>query len=168
MVKILCAILVQFLFVSSAFALKLDDPAPPFSLKDSEGKNFDLGDVVGAAKKENSNGVILSFFASWCIACRNELPLLDSLTDELKGEGIKIVIIGLKENYDTIGSLLAELKVRMPIVLSDRDGKVGQKYGVRYLPTTFFVGSDGRVKEIVLGEIKNESELREKAKKISK
>ncbi len=168
MVKILCAILVQFLFVSSAFALKLDDPAPPFSLKDSEGKNFELSDFVGAAKKENSNGVILSFFASWCIACRNELPLFNSLADELQGEGIKIVVIGLKEDFDTIGSLLADLKVRMPIVLSDRDGKVAEKYGVRYLPTTFFIGSDGKVKGVVFGEIKNESELREKAKKISK
>jgi peroxiredoxin len=64
--------------------------------------------------------------------------------------------------------LLAELKIEKPIVLSDRNGKVGEKYGVKFLPTTFFIGSDGRVKEVVFGEIKNEKELREKAEKLSK
>jgi thiol-disulfide isomerase/thioredoxin len=168
MKKILIAVLLQFLFVSSAFALKLNDPAPTFSLRDIEEKDFYLSDVVGATKKEDDNGVILSFFASWCAPCRNELPLINSLVDELKGKGIKIVIVGFKEDFDTIGLLLAELKIEKPIVLSDRNGKVGEKYGVKFLPTTFFIGSDGRVKEVVFGEIKNEKELREKAEKLSK
>jgi thiol-disulfide isomerase/thioredoxin len=95
-----------------------------------------LSDVVGATKRENGNGVILSFFASWCVPCRNELPLLDSLTDELTGNGIKVVIAGFKEDFDQIEELLKELNVTKPLVLSDRHGKVGEKYGVRFLPTT--------------------------------
>ncbi|HTP06462.1 MAG TPA: redoxin domain-containing protein [Nitrospirota bacterium] len=166
MIKILIAALLQFLLVSSAFALTVNDLAPIFSLRDIKEKDFYLSDLVGATKKENNNGVILSFFASWCVPCRNELALINSLTDELKNKGIEIVIVGFKEEPDTIGRLLAELKVDKPIVLCDGDGKVGERYGVRFLPTTFFIGSDGRVKNVVFGEIKDDKELREKAGKL--
>jgi thiol-disulfide isomerase/thioredoxin len=168
MKKIITATLLLFLLASSAFALRVNDPAPIFSLRDIKEVDFHLNDLVGATKKENNKGIILSFFASWCIPCRNELPLINSLVDELKDKGIKTVLVGFKEDFDTIGSLLAELKVEKPVVLCDRDGKVGEKYGVRFLPTTFFIGSDGRVKDVVFGEIKDEKELREKAGKLSK
>jgi thiol-disulfide isomerase/thioredoxin len=168
MKKIIMATLLQFLLVSSAFALKVNDLAPIFSLRDVEQKDFYLGDLVGATKKEKSNGVILSFFASWCVPCRNELPLLNSLVNELKDKGIRIVIVGFKEDFDAIRSLLAELKVDKPVVLCDQHGKVGEKYGVRFLPTTFFIGSDGRIKDVIFGEIKDEKELREKAGKLLK
>jgi thiol-disulfide isomerase/thioredoxin len=168
MKKVIIATLLQFILVSSAFALKVNDLAPMFSLRDVQEKAFYLSDLVGKTKKENTNGVILSFFASWCAPCRNELPLFNSLVNELKGKGIKIVIVGFKEDFKTIESLLAELKVDKPVVLSDENGKVGEKYGVRFLPTTFFIGSDGRVKDVIFGEIKDEKELREKAGKLSK
>ena len=166
--KILCVTLLQFLLFSSAFALTVNDPAPMFSLRDIKEKDFYLSDLVGPTKKENSNGVILSFFASWCTPCRNELKIINSLVDEMKDKGIEIVIVGFKEDPDTIGTLLAELKVNKPVVLCDRDGKVGETYGVRFLPTTFFIGSDGIVKNVAFGEIKDERELREKAGKLSK
>lgn len=168
MKKIIIAALLLFLPASSAFALRVNDPAPIFSLRDIKEVDFHLSDLVGETRKENNNGVILSFFASWCVPCRHELRLISSLVDELKNKGIKTVIIGFKEDVDTIGSLLDELKVNKPVVLCDRDGKVGEKYGVRFLPTTFFIGSDGRVKDVVFGEIKDKKELREKSGKLSK
>ena len=168
MKKIVIAVLLQFLLVSPAFALKAGDLAPAFSLPELGKKDFYLSDHVGATKKEDINGVIMSFFASWCVPCRNELPLIDSLVDELNDKGIKVVIVGFKEDFDEIGSLLAELKVHKPVVLCDRNGKVGEKYAVRFLPTTFFIGSDGRVKDVAFGEIKDEKELRDKAGKLLK
>lgn len=167
MKKIILMILLHFLLASSASAaLKLNDPAPAFSLRDGEGKNFYLGDSVGAQSGEQGKGVILSFFASWCAPCRNELSLINSLTDELTGQGIKVVIVGFKEDFDQIGELLKELKVTKPFVLSDRYGKVGEKYGVRFLPTTFFIGADGKVKDMVFGELKDAAELKAIAGKL--
>lgn len=168
MKKIIIAALLQFLLVSSAYALNVNDLAPMFSIRDIKEKDFYLSDLVGATKKENNNGVVLSFFASWCAPCRNELRLINSLVDELKDKGIEIVIVGFKEDPDTIGNLVAELKVDKPVVVCDQYGKVGEKYGVRFLPTTFFIGSDGRVKDVAFGEIKGAKELREKAGKLSK
>lgn len=47
-----------------------------------------------------------------------------------------------------------------PIVVSDSSGEVGEKYGVRFLPVTFFIGADGTVKHIIYGEITDAKELR--------
>ena len=169
MSKYILALLLSLLFASSAAAaLKLNDTAPTFSLRDLDGKDFYLSDYAGATKKERGNGVILSFFASWCAGCRNELPLINSLVDELTGKGIKVVIVDVKEDADTIGAFLAELKVEKPVVLMDRYGTVGDEYQVRFLPTTFFIGAEGRVKDIIFGEIKDKDELMASAGKLLK
>jgi thiol-disulfide isomerase/thioredoxin len=156
-----------FMASSSALgALKLNDAAPVFSLSDARGKDVSLSDVLNTAKNGKVNGVIVSFFASWCAPCRLELPLMNSLADELKGKGITIVLVDVKENFDTINALLAELKVNKPVVLSDRSGKTAESYQVRFFPTTFFIGPDGRVKDMIFGEIKNETALRQSAGKL--
>jgi thiol-disulfide isomerase/thioredoxin len=149
-------------------AMKAGDPAPSFSLRDGEGRDFYLTDIVGEKSKEKGNGVILSFFASWCAPCRLELPIINSFVDELKGKGIKVVLVALKEDFDVIVPLLAELKVDKPVVLSDQYGKTAEKYQVRFLPTTFFIDSDGKVRDIIFGEIKNERALRESVGRMSK
>ena len=156
------------LLTAPAFAFKMNDPAPDFSLKDRDGRDFTLSDVVGANSKEKANGVILSFFASWCVPCREELPLLNSIVDDMKKKGVKVVIIGFLEDFETIGEMLTELKVNKPLVLSDQRGLVAEKYGVRFLPITFFIGGDGKLKHIIYGEIENEKVLREKAGKLTK
>lgn len=151
---------------ASAFALKLNDSAPAFSLGDSAGKDFYLSDVVGATRKENGQGIVLGFFASWCAPCRNELPLINFFVDDLRKKGITVVIVGVKEDFDRIKGMLVELKVDKPVVLSDRDGKTTEKYGVRFLPTTFFIGADGTVKDVIYGEIKDEKELMDSVQKL--
>lgn len=169
MKKISIVALLLFFSVSPAFAgLKVNAPAPFFSLPDANQKELSLREIVGTGSKEKSSGVVLSFFASWCIQCRNELPVLNSLVDELNSKGIKVVIIGVRENFDRIESLLAELNVDKPVVLSDRQGSVTEAYQVRFLPTTFFIGSDGKVRDIIFGEIKDKAELRNSAGKLLK
>lgn len=149
-------------------ALKLNDPAPNFSLQDSGGKDFYLSSVVGEEAKEKSKGVVLCFFATWCAGCRNELPIINSLVDELNSKGIKVVMVDIKEDFDEINEFLAGLNVDKPIVLSDRYGKVMEKYQLRFLPTTYFIGADGTVKDMIFGEIMDAKELRDSVKKILK
>ncbi len=166
---IVTTVLAIFLSASSSFAaLKPNDAAPPFSLRDSAGNDFYLSDVQGVKSKEQISGVILSFFASWCIPCRNELPIINSLSDEMQREGVKVVLIGVKEDFKSINALLADLKVDKPLVLSDRNGKVSEQYQIRFLPVTFFIGRDGKIKHIIYGEIDSKQALRDAAGKLLK
>jgi cytochrome c biogenesis protein CcmG, thiol:disulfide interchange protein DsbE len=162
--KIVVATVLIAMVCSPVFALSLNDPAPDFSLRDVKGNVFSLVDVVGARKKEELHGVVLSFFATWCVPCRTELPLMNSLVDELQGKGVKVVLVGFKEKIDRISALLTDLRVDKPVVVNDQSGEVGEKYGVRFLPITFFIGGDGTVKHIIYGEITDAEELRAAAK----
>ena len=135
--------------------LRTGDQAPTFSLRDREGNDFYLSHIVGVTSKKKSEGVILSFFATWCKPCKKELPLINSLVDNLNEKNIQVIIVGMKEDFNSILPLLSELGVDKPIILSDRYGKVSEKYHIRSLPVTFFIGADGRIKDIIYGEISN-------------
>ncbi|MEK6581784.1 MAG: TlpA disulfide reductase family protein [Nitrospirota bacterium] len=157
------------LFMSApSFALNINDTAPLFSLRDSNNKYFHLSDYVGV-KKTGVKGIVLNFFASYCKPCKNELPVLNSLVDEFEKKGIKIVIVGYGEDFDKINEMLSKIKVDKPIILSDVYSRIGAKYGVNGLPHTVFIGSDGKVKDIIRGELPNiEKVIREKAGKLLK
>ena len=166
--KILIALFV-LAFVSTASALEINQDAPLFSLRDKEGEFFHLSDNVGPKKKGHLKGIILNFFSSTCAPCKRELPILNSLADEFAKKKIKIVIVGYQEDVDKVLEFLELLKVDKPLILADPHGWVGRKYGVKGLPMTFFISSDGKIKEIIFGELPDfEKALREKAGKLLK
>ncbi len=81
---------------ATSFALNINDPAPLFSLRDSNNKYFHLSNYVnpsqsplakGGSKGSAVKGIILNFFASYCKPCKNELPVLNSLVDEFEKKG---------------------------------------------------------------------------------
>jgi hypothetical protein len=81
---------------------------------------------------------------------------------------MEVVIVGLGEDFDRIADLLAELGVKRPIVLADRYGKVGARYQVRFLPTTFLISREGRIREVIRGELPDfQRIIREKAAALS-
>lgn len=169
MKKNVIAMFLLILLSSPALAaLKLDDSAPSFSLPDGEGKDFNLSDAVGVRRRETSKGIIVSFFASWCVPCRKELPLINSFVDELRNTGITVVLVDVKEDFKTVKALLTELKVDKPIVLIDRNGKTSEEYQIRFLPTTFFIDAGGKVRAVIYGGINGEKELRESVQKLLK
>jgi thiol-disulfide isomerase/thioredoxin len=156
--------LLVILHTSPASALQVNDAAPSFSLRDSNGRNFFFSDHIGPNKKRATKGMILNFFASYCEPCRRELPVLDGLVSEFEKKGIKVVIVGFNEDFDKFVGLLDELKVDKPVILADLYGKTGQKYGVTHLPMTFFISADGKVKDAIRGDVPNiENAFREKA-----
>lgn len=150
-----------------SFALSVNDAAPPIALRDSSGKYFYLSDYTGPSARKPVKGVIVNFFASTCDPCKKELPALNSLVDEFAQKNIKVVIIGYKEGFDGFMGMLENLKVEKPVILSDPYGKAGKEYGVYGLPMTIFIGADGKVKDVVRGELAGKA-LKEKAAKFIK
>lgn len=167
MKKIVVFALFMLLFAQSSFAaLKINDRAPDFTLRDRQNKQVSLADLIHSGGKGNEKGLVLGFFASWCLPCRNELPLVNSLVPELNGKGIRVAVVGVRENFTTIETLLKELNVDKPVVLSDQTGRTSEQYQVRFLPVTFFIGSDGLIKDMIFGEIEDASEVRKSVEKL--
>lgn len=146
-------------------ALKPGDKAPEVLLPDRDGEKHSLVEIARAG---GAKGVIVNFFATWCSPCMHELPVLNSASDELKKRGIRIVLVDVKEDFSDIDAGLKELHIGKLLVLSDRYGKAAEAFEVRFLPTTFFIGADGRIKDIVFGGLFDTSELMTSAGKIAR
>lgn len=84
---VLCSLI--FLSFSDLYALEVNQDAPLFSLRDSDGEFFHLSDNItppnlplSKGRLGGVKGIILNFFSSTCVPCKRELPRLNSLADE--------------------------------------------------------------------------------------
>jgi cytochrome c biogenesis protein CcmG/thiol:disulfide interchange protein DsbE len=94
--------------------------------------------------------IVLNFWASWCLECRSEMPVLERLHREFSSRGLAIIGVNARENKEAVGRYAKELGLTFPLVL-DPDGKINALYGVIGLPTTFVVGRDGRAIAFAIG-----------------
>ncbi len=94
--------------------------------------------------------VVLTFWASWCLECRVEMPELERLQREFSSRGLAIIGVNAQESKEAVRRYAKELGLTFPLVL-DRDGKINALYGVIGIPTTFVVGRDGRAIALAVG-----------------
>lgn len=87
--------------------------------------------------------VVVNFFASWCVPCGQEAPLLDALQRRLAGHG---TVVGVAWDDSTANTqrFVDEHAVRYP-VLRDVDGAFARAYGVTGVPETFVLDRSGRI-----------------------
>ncbi len=109
--------------------------APDFTLEDLSGKRIRLKSLRGKV-------VFLNFWATWCIPCRQEMPTMEKLHRELKGKGLEVIAINIKETKKEIQEFLDELGLTFTVLL-DKDGKVSEEYGAWSIPLSYFINRKG-------------------------
>ncbi len=120
----------------------IGDVAPEFTLTTLDGGCFSLGAARGRA-------VVLTFFASWCHPCEEEMPLLEDASDEY-GDDLQVVAVSYEDLRRDSEAFVERLGVTFPAAF-DTDGDVAESYGVRGIPQTFFIDADGVVQDRVFG-----------------
>ncbi len=112
--------------------------APAFTLPrlDSAG-TLALGSLRGKA-------VVVNFWASWCIPCEQEAPLLEQTWQAHKDDGLVVVGVNFNDLAGDARRFMRKTGTTYPIVV-DRDGDVVAKYGLTGVPETFFVDRRGRL-----------------------
>ncbi|HVP44160.1 MAG TPA: TlpA disulfide reductase family protein [Terriglobales bacterium] len=135
-------------------------PAPDFELKSLDGRTVRLSDYRGKA-------VLLNFWATWCPPCKIEMPWFVDLQKQYGGQGLQVIGIAMDDDAEKDSAKIAEFVKEMNlnyVVLLGND-KVGDAYGgVDGLPTTFYIGRDGRILTAVSGLVSH-SEIEENIKK---
>ncbi|MGJ7506218.1 DsbE family thiol:disulfide interchange protein [Variovorax sp. GT1P44] len=120
-------------------------PAPAFNLPvlDAPGRTLSARDLRGQVW-------VLNVWASWCVACRLEHPLVR----EMAGTGI-VPIYGLnyKDKPADAQGWLERFGNPYVASLSDRDGLVGIDYGVYGVPETFVIDRQGVIRHKVIGPL---------------
>ncbi|HLC40193.1 MAG TPA: TlpA disulfide reductase family protein [Methylomirabilota bacterium] len=120
-------------------------PAPSFTLPLFDGSVLRLEDLRGKV-------VFLNFWATWCLPCREEAPILEAAWRQYKDQGVVFVGVNIQDDQSRARAFLEEFHITYPNGV-DHGGKIAVDYGVWGLPETFFIDRDGRIMYKHIGAI---------------
>jgi len=127
---------------------KTDARAPDISVLDMNEKTVKLSDFRGKP-------VVLRFWATGCKACVAGMPKLDGLSKKYRDKGLEVLAINMGNPKPLVEVFAKGLKLSYPVFL-DPALIAAKKYGVKSVPTTFFIDRNGLAKKVVIGEINQE------------
>jgi cytochrome c biogenesis protein CcmG/thiol:disulfide interchange protein DsbE len=156
--------LVAFLALAALFMLRLGagdpsripsaligHPAPATDLPPLPGLERDGKPVPGLDSAQFKGEVtVLNVWASWCVPCRDEAPLLLALATDRR---IRVVGINYKDQPDNARRFLGRYGNPFVANGTDGNGRAAIEWGVYGVPETFVVGRDGRIAYKLIGPI---------------
>jgi peroxiredoxin len=125
-----------------SYSGQIGSTAPAFSIMDIDHRVVSLDQFKGQV-------VFLTFWAPWCVPCREELPALEKLHKKFGEEGFHVIGISVDDSLEDVEAFLHKVPVTFPILLDN--GNVNGAYRVTGLPTGFIVGRDGIVRHVHRG-----------------
>ncbi len=125
----------------------IGQPAPMFELPAlDDGSSVSLSELEGEV-------VVVNFFASWCLECRNEHDDLVATANAFADSGVRFVQIGYQERPEESLEYLMEAGMSAStLYLADPGSRTAIAYGVFGIPETFFIDADGIVVGKLIGE----------------
>ena len=112
-------------------------PAPDFALPLIDGGQLQLSSYRGKV-------VLLDFWATWCVPCREETPHFVELQQKYGAQGLQIIGVSMDDSPDPVHTFYQQFHVNYPVVMGTAD--VGAAYGgVLGLPIAFLIDREGRI-----------------------
>lgn len=137
----------------SGLAQVSSGPAPDFTLNTFDGQTLRLSDLRGKA-------VVVNFWASWCIPCRAEAPVLEGLWREYRERGVVFVGVAYLDTDTEARKFIAEFGLTYPNG-PDIGTRIATAYRLKGVPETFFVDAAGLLRGVYIGPVP-EAELRQR------
>lgn len=134
-------------------ALAQDKPAPPTEPQPVAA--FDLAEFQGQV-------VLVDFWASWCVPCRQSLPWLNSMQQKYGEQGLQVVMVNLDRKA---GAAAKMAKGIVPGIRQfvDPEGTLAAAYELEGMPSSYLYDRDGKLVSSHIGFLKSEAEAKEKA-----
>ena len=118
---------------------------PALELSDMRGATHRLADYRGKV-------VLVNFWATWCVPCRDEMPSIERLRSSLDSQRFAVLAVNLAEPESRIQKFLDAVPLGFPVLL-DRDARIARAWQAKMLPATYIVGPDGSIRYRHLGEL---------------
>lgn len=112
--------------------------APDFTLKSLRGDNLKLSEHRGEV-------IMLSFWATWCDACRQGMPVLNDLYLRYRDEGFTLFSINTEKDKQKVREALRDMHIAFPVLFDDTH-EVSKKYEVNDMPSTYIIDKDGNLR----------------------
>lgn len=122
--------------------------APDFTLNDLDGKPVSLQDFRGKP-------VVINLWATWCKPCLYEMPGFENAYKEYQDVGLVVLGINLtaKDNIEDVQPFIEQLSLTFPILLDEKGYVSSGLYGMKGLPMTYFIDSEGILRRIQAGSM---------------
>jgi thiol-disulfide isomerase/thioredoxin len=118
---------------------------PSLALQDLDGRRVELSNLRGRV-------VILNFWATWCIPCRDELPSLQRLRKKMAGKPVEVLTVNYGEMAERVKPFLQKEGLDLPVLL-DTQKDAGRDWSVGGLPMTFVLDASGHARYSAFGEL---------------
>ncbi len=129
--------------------------APDFTVTDADGNEVKLSEMIGKP-------MIINFWASWCPPCKSEMPEFNKVYEEM-GDEITFMMIdsvdGQRETKEVGEQYIADQGFTFPVYY-DTTGEASYTYGIRSIPTTYFIDAEGYIVARAVGAIDEDTLLR--------
>jgi cytochrome c biogenesis protein CcmG, thiol:disulfide interchange protein DsbE len=125
------------------------DPAPALTLPKLEGGG------EGSLASYRGQWVLVNFWASWCVPCRQESPALEKFQQEHGGKQFTILGVDTRDLSDDGEAFLEKYGVSYP-QLRDGDGDAAHDFGTTGVPENFLIDPKGRLRLLVRGPVTEE------------
>ena len=129
--------------MSSIYSDRQQQYAAPFNLADLAGTEHRLSDYQGQV-------LIVNFWASWCVPCREEIPAMNRANALLKENNVQMLAINYGEDSSTVLDFLQQTPIEFTVLL-DTDNRISKAWDIKVMPTTLILNSRGKIIERVLG-----------------
>jgi len=130
---------------------KIGDSAPAFSVEATDGSTVTLDNFKGKP-------LVLTFMAEWCPCSNKSAPVFKEAYAKYHPEGVEFMIFGFQDSRSKFSDFVKRQAIPFPAAYDSSDA-VGTSYGVLAPPTTFFIGSDGKIKRAFYGKIEEKDRL---------
>ncbi|WP_298266639.1 TlpA disulfide reductase family protein [Geobacter sp.] len=127
---------------------KIGASAPEISVLDLSDRTVKLSEFKGKP-------VVVRFWATGCSACVAGMPKLDSFSKVYRDKGLTVLAVNMGNSKPLVKAFAKGLKLSYPVLLDPALIAV-KKYGVRAVPTTFFIDRKGIARKVVVGEVSQE------------
>jgi len=147
-----------------AQGLRPGDQAPELSFIRADGSTFTLLDVNGkpvSLAALRGKGVWINFWASWCPPCQSETPTLRDTYLQYRDRGLEVIGISVQETNAADVATYARRYGLSYTIAADLSADVLHRYGVYALPTQYFIGPDGVIRNVINGPLDPASAARE-------
>ena len=119
------------------------EPAPDVQFQTLAGAPFHLSELRGHV-------VLLNFWATWCIPCREEIPTLNSLQHDLEAKGLKVVGASLEDTVDGVNAYQRDTrKFEYAVLIGGSEARA--QFEPPALPTTYLIDRQGRIRDKIIG-----------------